>query len=301
MHRKIELQSPADFTYLYANAVAVSRQKLDLHLPPSANANDGPDPMRERVRELVDEFITRTFTSASSSISINGLDSSSSQFPFPASFTAPTETIEYEPYDTVLASRVTALYAQLESLTTTVAQARRDAPRRAAKIYTEQLKKALEEDEQELGEEDEDFDHPKGAGENMTDKQGAEKLEPDVVVPSTGDGDVAMPDADQQSKKRSLDDKLTSGPSRRKSRKAQWDLQVPLGTEREAERWRNGEVAEVYEDALRTLLRLQGEAVPGDSADSTAHEESAADGNALASTVGKTERAIQAVDVVEKV
>lgn len=57
-HRKIELQSPADFTYLYANTVALSRAKLDLHLPPSANPNDGPDPMRERVRELVDEVNT---------------------------------------------------------------------------------------------------------------------------------------------------------------------------------------------------------------------------------------------------
>ncbi|KAH1626940.1 hypothetical protein KXW65_008558, partial [Aspergillus fumigatus] len=51
-YRKIELQSPADFTYLYANTVALSRQKLDLHLPPSANTSDGPDPMRERVKEL---------------------------------------------------------------------------------------------------------------------------------------------------------------------------------------------------------------------------------------------------------
>lgn len=54
-YRKIELQSPADFTYLYANTVALSRQKLDLHLPPSATEDETPDPMRERVRELVDE------------------------------------------------------------------------------------------------------------------------------------------------------------------------------------------------------------------------------------------------------
>jgi kinetochor protein Mis14/NSL1 len=54
-YRKVELQSPADFTYLYANTVALSRQKLDLNLPPSATNDDKPDPMRERVRELVDE------------------------------------------------------------------------------------------------------------------------------------------------------------------------------------------------------------------------------------------------------
>ena len=55
--RKVELQSPADFTYLYANTVALSRQKLDQALPPSATNNDEPDPMRERVQELVDEVI----------------------------------------------------------------------------------------------------------------------------------------------------------------------------------------------------------------------------------------------------
>jgi hypothetical protein len=54
-YRKVELQSPADFTYLYANTVALSRRKLDLYFPPSATDNDTPDPMRERVRELVDD------------------------------------------------------------------------------------------------------------------------------------------------------------------------------------------------------------------------------------------------------
>jgi hypothetical protein len=54
-YRKIELQSPADFTYLYTNAVALSRQKLDLNFPPLATDDDTPDPMRERVQELVNE------------------------------------------------------------------------------------------------------------------------------------------------------------------------------------------------------------------------------------------------------
>lgn len=54
-YRKIELQSPADFTYLYTNAVALSRQKLDLNFPPLATDDDTPDPMRERVQELVTE------------------------------------------------------------------------------------------------------------------------------------------------------------------------------------------------------------------------------------------------------
>ncbi|KAI9929186.1 hypothetical protein AWENTII_001115 [Aspergillus wentii] len=265
MHRKIELQSPADFTYLYANTVAASRQKLDLHLPPSATNNDEPDPMRER-------YILKTFTTASSSISINGLDSSSPQFPFPAAFTTPTETVEYEAYDTNLAARVTSLYAQLESLTTSVAQLRRDAPRRAARAYADQLKLALE------GDEDENEDG-EGEGEGEGQEQGqAQKVE----------GDVQMPDADGDEKP-----SASTATQSRKSAKEDWKLQVPLGTQHEAERWRNGEMAEVYEDALRTLLRLQGDADDADAnADGGAH-------NALATTVGKAERAGRAAEVVE--
>ncbi|KAE8375936.1 kinetochore protein Mis14 like-domain-containing protein [Aspergillus bertholletiae] len=278
MHRKIELQAPADFTYLYGNTVALSRQKLDLHLPPSANPEDGPDPMRERVRELVDEYILRTFTSASSSICINGLDSSSPQFPFPAAFTAPAETVEYEPYDGHLASRVTSLYAQLESLTTTVAQLRRDAPQRAAEIYAAELKKAIEEDERDDLEEE-------GLLESGED-HGRQTME-----------DIDMPDADQSQTQSASDGPSTNG-SRRRSAKTKWDLHVPLGTDHERELWRTGEMADVYENTLRTLLRLQGEALPGDESNDTT--DGAADGNAVASTVGKAERATRAVEVVEK-
>ncbi|BCS03430.1 uncharacterized protein AKAW2_70308A [Aspergillus luchuensis] len=270
-HRKIELQSPADFTYLYANTVALSRAKLDLHLPPSANPNDGPDPMRERVRELVDEYINRTFNSASPSISINGLDSTSPEWPFPAAFTAPTEQVEYEAYDGKLASRVTSLYAQLESLTTTVAQLRRDAPGRAAKAYAEQLRRALREDEEE---------------EKLEDLEGEEEMKEEEEEQSTGQ-DTEMADAGATSTTTATQRK---GPMTRSRAK----LEISLGTENEAERWRSGEMAEVYEDALRTLLRLQGEGVSVDtSGDGT-------DGNALSSTLGKAERAGRAVEVVEK-
>jgi kinetochor protein Mis14/NSL1 len=53
-HRKVELQSTADLAYLHRNTVALAREKLDLHFPPSANASSS-DPMKERVRELVDD------------------------------------------------------------------------------------------------------------------------------------------------------------------------------------------------------------------------------------------------------
>ncbi|KAJ5132689.1 hypothetical protein N7448_006847 [Penicillium atrosanguineum] len=246
--RKIELQSPADFTYLYANTVALSRQKLDQALPPSAN-NDEPDPMRERVKELVDEYINRTFTTASASISINGIDSSSPQFPFPAAFTAP-ETVEYEAYDAELASRVTSLYAQLESLTTTVAQLRRGGPQAAARDYAAQLTQLLKE-------EDEEF-------ENLL-------KESETKVQVGADG----MDVDTKTGSRQMD------PS--------WKLDVQLGTTEVTERWQSGDMADVYEDALRTLQRLQGEG----------EDIVVGEGNALATTVGKAERAGRAAEVVE--
>ena len=87
-----------------------------------------------------------------------------------------------------------------------------------------------------------------------------------------------------------------TGPGRRrKSIKPDWKIEVPLGSEQEAERWCNGEMAEVYEDTLRTLLRLQGEA-DGD----TVSDAGGTDGNALATTVGRAERAGRATEVVEK-
>ncbi|EAW09565.1 uncharacterized protein ACLA_037750 [Aspergillus clavatus NRRL 1] len=271
-YRKIELQSPADFTYLHTNTIAASRQKLDLHLPPSANADDEPDPMRERVKDLVDEFITKTFTTASASISINGLDASSPQFPFPAAFTQPSETIEYEAYDTELAARVTALYAQLEALTTSVAQLRREAPARAARAYAEGLRKAIEEDDGDADDDDEEDEY-----EEDEDKE-------------VGGGDVPMPDVEAAEGNQATG----SGERRQRARSARWELRVPLGSERETERWRDGGMTAVYEDALRGLLRLQGEVGAGEGG------EDGVDGNALASTLGKAERAGRAVEVVEK-
>jgi kinetochor protein Mis14/NSL1 len=81
--------------------------------------------------------------------------------------------------------------------------------------------------------------------------------------------------------------------SRRRNRTRpdpEWKLDIPLGTEEETERWRSGDMADVYENALRTLQRLQGEGgVDGEDGE----------GNALATTVGKAERAGRAAEVVE--
>jgi len=214
------------------------------------------------------------------SISINGLDfvSSSrtdSSLPFSATLTT-SETVEYEPYDAALAARVTSLYAQLESLTTTVAQRRRDAPRRAAKAYADALAKALAEGNAEAEALDREV---KGVDKNIEMANRTTKAKETV-------GDVSNSNSGNP----------TKGPPRRAfSPKSEWELQVPLGSDHEAERWRD--MAETYSDALRTLLRLQGEVVAGDN---HIDLETADGSRALATTVGQAERAVRAVEVVER-
>jgi kinetochor protein Mis14/NSL1 len=173
-HRKIELQSPLDLTYLQSNIAASARQKLDLHFPPSASqpqpqpslepsSSSNPqhgttDPMRQRVQDLVSQFLDRTWSGAKQSISINGQDATA--LPSTRDATAgatdqPREEregvdFEYEPYDPRLSKKVASLYGELEALTTQVSKLRRTAPAVAAERYSQALVEALEEDQRAL-------------------------------------------------------------------------------------------------------------------------------------------------------
>lgn len=73
-HRKIELQDPADLTYLIAKVSRAAREKIDRHLPPDAAPKED-DRMRAQVEMLVDAYIKQTFDSAKPNLSINGMDS----------------------------------------------------------------------------------------------------------------------------------------------------------------------------------------------------------------------------------
>ena len=53
-HRKIDLQSPSDLTFLLNNIKAAAREKLDLAIPLAAMP-EGDDAYRSRVEELVQE------------------------------------------------------------------------------------------------------------------------------------------------------------------------------------------------------------------------------------------------------
>lgn len=143
-HRKIDLQSPSDLTYLFNNIKTTAQQKLDLAIPPSA-APEGEDAYRSTVEELVQEYIVQTLTLALPSLTLNGLEPSLTLLhpnPTPDANT-PDETSNYESYDPRLAERLRTLYAEFDTQSTRVAELRRDAPGAAARGYVERLEAEL--------------------------------------------------------------------------------------------------------------------------------------------------------------
>ncbi|KAL8709991.1 MAG: hypothetical protein Q9225_007369, partial [Loekoesia sp. 1 TL-2023] len=131
-HRKIDLQSPADLTYLHTNIKASAQQKLDLAIPASATPANEPDTFRPQVQQLVQDYITQTLTLALPSLAINGLDADTSMLA-DAKTSEEEDESNYEPYDPRLAEKLRTLYRQLEWEHTRVAELRREAPGAAAR------------------------------------------------------------------------------------------------------------------------------------------------------------------------
>ena len=159
-HRKIDLQSPADLTYLLNNIKKAAQEKIDLAIPRSAAPEGEEDAYRNKVEELVQEYITSTLALALPNLSINGFDASPSLLNTAKSNSANASALSnpstlsdediaagnYEAYDPRLAERLRALYAQYEAEAEDVARMRREVPKKAAERYTETLKKDLEDE-----------------------------------------------------------------------------------------------------------------------------------------------------------
>ncbi|KAK5158553.1 hypothetical protein LTS14_003573 [Recurvomyces mirabilis] len=138
-HRKIELQQPADLTYLIANLSRSAREKLDKHFPPSASQQgvSGEDAMRKRVEDLVSNYITNTFALAKPNLSINGLSSTEMETELARAGGEGGEEEELAPFDSKLAQRLQALAAQIEAQTLQLANLRRTAPGETARKWEE--------------------------------------------------------------------------------------------------------------------------------------------------------------------
>ncbi|KAL7619819.1 hypothetical protein AAE478_010364 [Parahypoxylon ruwenzoriense] len=154
-HRMVELQTPDDLAYLLANVRRAAAARLDEAFPPMGDGDGGEkgeDELRARIEELVNEYITRTFTLAAPNLSINGLpvddiapllSGSSSSDPL-----RPEEV--YEPFDARKRARVEELSREEEDLLRDIAHLKKTVPGAAAAAWADAARRGVSDDEKAL-------------------------------------------------------------------------------------------------------------------------------------------------------
>ncbi|KAF9872810.1 hypothetical protein CkaCkLH20_09673 [Colletotrichum karsti] len=146
-HRKIELQSTEDLTYLLNNVRRAAQDQLDKAFPPIEGGDAQEDELRAPIERLVNEYINKTFTYAAPNLSINGLDAD------PANFLSdnPTEPEEaYEPWDARLRQRVEDLARDEEELLNEIAALKKSVPGTVAAAAAHEFKASTAADEAAL-------------------------------------------------------------------------------------------------------------------------------------------------------
>ncbi|KAF2274814.1 uncharacterized protein EI97DRAFT_421407 [Westerdykella ornata] len=157
IHRKIELQSRADLSYLESLLRTHTQRKLDLHLPPVAPttttttstsgapthpAPEAEDPLRAKTAEYMHIFIDRVIRGMRMNVQINGMDVSDSGLggAHHMDTGSPGETEEeYEDLDQKLRDRLRATIARRDLLIAKIAQHRRTTGRAAAASFQERF------------------------------------------------------------------------------------------------------------------------------------------------------------------
>ncbi|RAR09099.1 hypothetical protein DDE82_002011 [Stemphylium lycopersici] len=153
-HRKIELQSPSDLTYLTSQIRTAARQKLDLHLPPVSDSSE-PDELRRSVEDLVDVFVAQVLNGMRHNISINGLDVVARDSNEEAAaggdkmdgVTGPgdqeslVEKEEFEPFDEKVRAQLGTAVARRDALIAKISQHRRATPAAAAEAFVQRFER----------------------------------------------------------------------------------------------------------------------------------------------------------------
>ena len=155
-HRKIELQSPSDLTYLTSQIRTAARQKLDLHLPPVSDTSE-PDELRRNVEDLVEAFVAQVLQGMRHNISINGIDvvargRSGDEVDergekMEGILSADTEgeslveKEEFEPFDDKLRGQLSSTVARRDALIAKISQHRRTTPKAAAEAFQERFER----------------------------------------------------------------------------------------------------------------------------------------------------------------
>ncbi|KAI2603549.1 uncharacterized protein GGS25DRAFT_511849 [Hypoxylon fragiforme] len=157
-HRKIELQAHEDLAYLLANVRRAAAARIDEAFPPVDGADAGVrggegDELRTRIEELVNQYITNTFTLAVPNLSINGLPVDAAHFlsngGHPTSHPLKPEEV-YEPFDARKRARVEDLTREEEDLLRDIAALKKSVPQSAAAAWAEAARRSVADDEAAL-------------------------------------------------------------------------------------------------------------------------------------------------------
>jgi kinetochor protein Mis14/NSL1 len=144
-HRKIELQSPSDLTFLTSQIRTAAREKLDLHLPPVSDSSE-PDELRRQVEDLVDAFVAQVLAGMKGNISINGMDVEGA-IDGEGTVEATMEGVEreeFEPFDEKLRGKVGSAIARRDALVGKISAHRRTTGEAAAKAFQQQFERENE-------------------------------------------------------------------------------------------------------------------------------------------------------------
>jgi kinetochor protein Mis14/NSL1 len=148
-HRKIELQSPADLSFLTSQIRTAARQKLDLHLPPVSDSTE-PDELRRNVEELVEAFVAKALQGMRHNISINGIDvvtrgregdevdergKKIEGVITEGDGESLVEKEDFEPFDDKLRSQLSSAVARRDALIAKISQHRRTTPSSSASAF----------------------------------------------------------------------------------------------------------------------------------------------------------------------
>jgi kinetochor protein Mis14/NSL1 len=143
-HRKIELQSPGDLTYIQAQIRNAARQKLDLHLPAVSDGAE-PDDLRRKTEELVDAFVAQVLEGMRHNISINGMDVvHGAENGAVDGVVKGVEEEEFEDLDNKLRERLRTAIARRDALVGKIAQHRRTTPALASQRFRDQFGREME-------------------------------------------------------------------------------------------------------------------------------------------------------------
>lgn len=154
-HRKIELQSADDLSYLISNVRRAAAESIDAAFPPvdhpPTTTNSDGDELRLQIERLVDEYIVRTFTLAAPNLTINGLPlSDPTPFLSGASPGRAEPEERHEPFDGRKRLRVEDLAREEEDLLREIAALKRRVPAAAAAAWAGKIRSGVAEDEARL-------------------------------------------------------------------------------------------------------------------------------------------------------